>query len=297
MEPVVRGMNLTHILNGLSDTKAEIIDLSQDTDEGEDDDRVEDDKDENVEMEDVSQSHHGARTGSVTTSKTNRPVSRKLQRQDLQTTIKLEKLFKEKLLNAQKDVMAWMKQHIHIHVSASASGSVLNDNDDPDPVMTVLCDIAKGVGGGDLILDLVPIVFPKGGGQANQNEIKKDSDSAEGYFCTFLSMALQNCTTVKARSSATSPFLSKLDFNPFVLEEIWGFARSRLQSQSILANDSMNGMDNHNQSKVQAYSAITSFCDLFAHHLLALDDDAIHRYESQWKTFQSDSCGGCDLCH
>ena len=73
-----KGMNLNHILNGLLDTKAEVINLTQDMGKGEgkDEDVVEDDKDEGVEMEDVPQSHHGALTGTVTTSKTNCPVSR-----------------------------------------------------------------------------------------------------------------------------------------------------------------------------------------------------------------------------
>ena len=55
----------------------EVIDLTQDVGKGKgkDEDVVEDNKDEDVEMEDVPQAHHGAWTGTVTTSKTNCPVS------------------------------------------------------------------------------------------------------------------------------------------------------------------------------------------------------------------------------
>ena len=75
-----KGINLNHTLNGLSDTKAEVIDLTQEVGKGKgkDEDVVEDDNYEDVEMEDVPQSHHGAWTGMVTTSKTNCHVSQKL---------------------------------------------------------------------------------------------------------------------------------------------------------------------------------------------------------------------------
>ena len=217
----------------------EVVDLT-----GDDDD--DDDEEEDAEMEDAPEPTTivsiGTSATSITTARTNRSASsRKMRRQDLQTTTKLDQLYKTKQSQAQNEVFNWL-QGVDSHTSQT------------------LRNIAKGIGGGDLILQLAPAVFQI------KSELHANDSRVQGILYNVLSVVLQNCTGVKARDSAMSPLLSKLAFNPTFLEELWSFARYQLQSLS-------SAIVQKSQEAIKAYSAITLFCDLFSHQLLALDDE------------------------
>lgn len=237
-----KGVNLDTLLKG-GLNQMEIVDLT-----GSDDDS-DDDEDRDVEMEQTSETVHHPTRIVITTSRTNRPsTSRKLRRQDLQTTHKLNQNYKVKLTQAQNEVVIWLQ-------GQGSSRSI-------DPaIVKSLHDIAKGIGGGDIIVQLASAVFQKN--DNSQNHLR-------GIFCTTLSMALQNCSGIKERDSAMSPLLSKLAFNQTFMEELWAYVRYNLPS---LSSRNTETEDNHAQEVVNVYSAITCFCDLFSHQLLALNDE------------------------
>lgn len=220
---------------------AEPIDLTEDSDDDDDDD----DGNGDVAMEE-SISFRSVTTTSnpVTTSRTNQQsASKKLRRQDLQTMHKLDHLYKVKLSQAQKETVEWLQKQSLVKASN-------------------LCKVAKDLGGGEIISHLIPTVFDS-----------KHGIEVQKTFCVILSMAMQNCTGVTPRDCAMSPLLSKLAFHPTFLETLWNCAKNQLSSVEgmIKAGGCSGGMIA--DALVKTYSSIVCFCDLFSHHLMALDDE------------------------
>jgi len=156
---------------------------------------------------------------------------------------KLDHLYKVKLSQAQKETVEWLQKQSF----AKASN---------------LCKIAKDLGGGDIIAHLIPSVF----GSNHGVEVQKT-------FCMILSMAMQNCTGVKARDCAMSPLSSKLSFHPTFLETLWTCAKHQLSSLDVMTKTGNGSGGKITEELVKAYSSTACFCDLFSHQLMALDDE------------------------
>ncbi len=233
-----KGVNIDELLK--RGKPMEVVDLTGDNSDSDDD------GDDDMDVEELTR----APSGSITTSRTNRPsTSRTLRRQDLQTTNKLNQNYKIKLLQAQNDVVAWLrrKELLHSHTNSN--------------LLRSLYDVSKVIGNGDVIVQLVSSVF-----QTNDDSRLR----TKGILCTTLSVLLQNCSGIKERESAMSPLLSKLAFNPQFMEGLWAHVQHNIQS---LSNKTGSDEDLHTQEMVRVYGAIMCFCDLFAHQMLALNDE------------------------
>jgi ubiquitin-protein ligase E3 C len=84
----------------------------------------------------------------------------------------------------------------------------------------------------------------------------------EAYVST-LAVVLQSsgATSLRPRASVASRFLTKLAFAPSFLERLWRYVLVQLTN------------NNNVTTSIMTYTAFSVFCDVFAHHLIALMDD------------------------
>mmetsp|Transcript_126 Transcript_126/g.244 ORF Transcript_126/g.244 Transcript_126/m.244 type:complete len:1264 (-) Transcript_126:22-3813(-) len=174
--------------------------------------------------------------------------STKLRRQDLQTIPKLDQVYKINLNNLQKEVVTWLRgcEHNTLHT---------------------MFKIAMEIVSGDLITRLVAT--------AVQHQTSTETEAfskrlVQQNLVRILFLALQNCTGAKARDCAMSPLLSKLAFNSMFMESLWSHSKFHLQRMKY-----PNQEGKYAGERLQAYSAIALFSDLFSHQLMALDDEEL----------------------
>lgn len=136
-----------------------------------------------------------------------------------------------------------------------------------DEEINPLCDLAEFLGNGEWL---------------SSTSLSDGRDATRIYL--FLSELMQSCVGLNAKDSAMSPLLSKLAFNQKFLEGLWKFVQMQYQS-SLDTRDETKYLEN----RIQLFSSLTSFCDLFSQQLLALDD------EDFIKAFTTLS-GGRDSC-
>lgn len=88
-------------------------------------------------------------------------------------------------------------------------------------------------------------------------------DNAQHVYVQLLARVLQSATGLRARTSATSPFLSQLAFagGGTMIEQLW------------LASMAHSGGGEVSSQDVMTCTMLTVFCDLFAHSLVALSDE------------------------
>eukprot|EP00559_Dactyliosolen_fragilissimus_P004073 CAMPEP_0184861066 /NCGR_PEP_ID=MMETSP0580-20130426/5841_1 /TAXON_ID=1118495 /ORGANISM="Dactyliosolen fragilissimus" /LENGTH=825 /DNA_ID=CAMNT_0027358429 /DNA_START=1494 /DNA_END=3968 /DNA_ORIENTATION=+ len=165
-----------------------------------------------------------------------------LQRSDLQTVPKLNRLFSTHISMICRDALNSLRLTRNDHLTGS-----LNDNK-----KKAMITLAKKVGEGPLLLSLGKIIL------LPLQEI--NYHDCNDYISLIFHLTIR-CSTTKARDAATSPLLSKLAFYPGLLESIWKHIQSYLHNKRAIRNAQ------------SIYSYMTVFCDLFAHRLLAVDDD------------------------
>ena len=190
-----------------------------------------------------------ASTGGNAMAGQKRSRSSRFSRQDLQTTGKLDRLYHTEFGNARREVLSRLKEK-------SDSSSDAN----------LLIALGARIGSGNIMGLLGVSLFPS---------VKSESSSIQPgrfVFISVLSRLLQSVTCSKIRNNAASPLLSNLSFNSELLEGLWSFAKG-------LAN---GGLGVHSDSQALAtVEVMLVFCDLFAHQLMAVDDDEfVARYAS-----------------
>jgi ubiquitin-protein ligase E3 C len=102
-------------------------------------------------------------------------------------------------------------------------------------------------------------------GQALLSSSGQDSEDlslAREAYVTTLAALLQSsgATTLRPRASVASRFLTKLAFAPSFLERLWRYVLVQVTN-------------NNATTSIMTYTAFSVFCDVFAHHLIALMDD------------------------
>lgn len=234
---VAKGVDVLSIVCG--NRSMEIETIAEENKEEEDDN----DDDEN----DNEQEKHCNQGADERRSNRSVPFSHKLRRQDLQTISKLDRLYKFNLTKAQSDMMGWLREQ-------------------PLDFATQMCEISMKIGRGDVITQVIPVIFDA----SNPNDYREEETE---NFCTILSCLLQNCCGARARDSAVSPLLSTLAFRSGFLKDLWHYTKQRV----LFYNDIVRGNNaftvQSSRESVRMYSAVTSFCDMFSHQLLAIDDE------------------------
>jgi ubiquitin-protein ligase E3 C len=232
---VARGMDVLSIVRGNRSMDIEPV-MTEENEEDEDDNENEDNNPHDQNMDTAS-----SRTGS-------KGSNYKLGRQDLQTVDKLDRLYKFNMAKAQSDIIGWLREQ-------------------PSEFATKMCEVAMMIGHGDVITQLIPTIF-----DASTHRDLRDEEKE--IFCNILSCLLQNCCGAKARDSAVSPLLSTLAFRPGFLQELWHYTKFRVlfYNDHVRGNNAFTGIQSLREA-VEMYSSVTNFCDIFSHHLLAIDDE------------------------
>jgi len=249
-----RGENVrATLLNSGSD----IVDLTADGDVGDAGDMsTSSDSDDDMDVDDVpgSQqqhqdhrlqqqgvSHLSRAIGPATTVRPGykRTKTSRFSRQDLQTTGKLDRLYHTEVGNARKEVLLKLKE-------ASRMFDVEQ-----------LVDLADRIGGGPLMSTLGSSLFREGAPTSSAHK------SSILIYTMVLSNLLESVTGSKTRSSASSPLLSRLSFNPEFLGELWRHVKATSAGGIGLCTD---------RNSVASAAALATFCDLYSHQLLAVDD-------------------------
>lgn len=183
-------------------------------------------------------------SGTIGTATTVRPgykrtKTSRFSRQDLQTTGKLDRLYHTEIGNARREVLLKLKE----------SSRMID--------VEQLVDLGDRIGGGPLMSLLGSSLFRE------DTPTTPAQKSSKLIYTIVLSNLLESLTGSKTRSSATSPLLSRLSFDPELLGELWRHAKSTSAGGIGLCTD---------RNSVASAAALATFCDLYSHQLLAVDD-------------------------
>jgi hypothetical protein len=104
---------------------------------------------------------------------------------------------------------------------------------------------------------------------------------AQEAYVTLTANMLQGSTGLRPRQSGTNAFLTKLAFAPDFLGSIWQYCRTRLDRgaemalayETVPSARSIAAVAAAMRQETITYTCFSVFCDLFAHHLIALKDD------------------------
>ncbi len=198
--------------------------------------------------------------------------SKRHTRQDLQTVTKLDQFYQSKINVAREEVLK--------HHKLSSSSSQGNNSQ-----TSTLFHIANTIGNGELILEWALILFPPTARSGFNHHLSAtrmitnsddELEAARDVFVSILSMVLSYCTGIKSRSCAMSPVLSKIAFQSNLMEQLWDYVQVQLGK---VKQQNRTDSTSHFQQSVRAFSSASTFCDLFVHHLLAMDDEEfLHAY-------------------
>ncbi|KAL7454340.1 hypothetical protein ACHAWC_005973, partial [Mediolabrus comicus] len=238
------------------------------TDDMDVDDDV-DDGDEEEEFHAQSVQQQASQRGKQSTSN----ATTRYSRQDLQTLPRLDALYQTKSLRDKKTTIDRLKA-----LYRETRGNQIE--------VQCMTSLAERMGKGQWMLQLSNSVFtptsskllaptPSSNGLVPSSQLSLLQNRARECYLSALSSVLISCSGIKAGRNAASPLLAKLGFHNPTLHGLW--ERSS-QNVHILASSAKNV----NTSQIVAlYELFSSFCDLFSHHLLAVDDDEfLERYFS-----------------
>lgn len=196
-------------------------------------------------------------------------------RQDLQTLPKLDALYQTKCLRDKKTTIDRLRS-----LSGGARSSQIE--------VRYMISLAERIGKGQWMLQLSNSIFthtlPKisstsPSGLVLSSQLLILQTRARECYPSAISSVLTSCSGSKAGRNASSPLLAKLAFhNPSLI----GFWECSSQNMYLLARSQSSTAKIENPSQLTAaYEVFSSFCDLFSHHLLAVDDDEfLERYFS-----------------
>jgi len=271
---VAKGEDIRHFFpfqKDKEDTSKAVVDLTQHPDDNEDDAEESDDEDEDMEEEEETtnptppsmtatgrSAAHSTTTTSASSAKTTFKIKRhqRLTRQELQTLPKLDKLYQHDWLQVRRAVLSTL--YHHSQQSNNHASSVDS--------MQLLLTLATQIGGGnwnnspnDLIVHLGTFAF-----SSSQSTTSTTQTNAKDAYITLLTTLLQSCTSLRVSNNGENkPLLTKLAFHPDLLPSLWEY----VQYKSTRAKAASAGGDG-------LMEALTcTFCDLFVHHLLAVDDE------------------------
>ena len=193
-------------------------------------------------------------------------------RQDLQTLPKLDALYQTKSLRDKKAAADRLKS-----LSRGKRSSQIE--------VQCMISLADRIGKGQWMLTLSNSLFTPtppqlsstpSFGLVTSSQLLLLQTRARECYPSALSSVLTSCSGSKAGRNAASPLLAKLAFHNPSLLGLW-----ECSSQNVsLLERSLSKTANLSQL-VTAYEVFSSFCDLFSHHLLAVDDDEfLQRYFS-----------------
>lgn len=195
-------------------------------------------------------------------------------RQDLQTLSKLDKLYQTKCL---RDKIA----------TTDRLRSLNGETRSSQVEVQCMISLAERIGKGQWMLQLSNSAFNLSPqklpstplGLVSYSQLLLLQTRARDFYPSAISAVLISCSGSKAGRNSASPLLAKLAFHNPSLLGLW--ERSCLNVSLLAKSQSSSTKIVHPSQLVRAYETLSTFCDLFSHHLLAVDDDEfLERYFS-----------------
>ena len=230
-----------------------------------DDDDDDDEEDESLRSQSVSIQQPSQRDKRSTSTS-------RYSRQDLQTLPKLDALYQTKSLRDKKTTTDRLRA-----LSRGARGSQIE--------VQCMISLAEKVGKGQWMLSLSNSLFTpttpqlSSFGLVSSSQLLLLQTRAQECYPSALSSVLTSCSGSKAGRNAASPFLAKLAFHNPSLFGLWECSSQNVPL--LTRSQSSKAKIANSPQLVAACEVFSSFCDLFSHHLLAVDDDEfLDRYFS-----------------
>jgi len=186
-------------------------------------------------------------------------------RQDLQTLPKLDALYQTGAFRAKKAVVDRLR--------------LLNHGDH----VQLLVSLAEKIGKGEWIQQLGNALFSSTQSSPSDStllpllaslSLSSWQKQARVAYTGALATVMTTCSGIKAGRNAASPLLARLAFHAPFLHGLWECASHNV---SMLTSQPSKAVDS--SELTSAYEVFSSFCDVFSHHLLAVnDDDFLNRY-------------------
>ena len=183
----------------------------------------------------------GATAGAVAAAAARTSLAR-ASKQELQTVPKLNTLYQNHVSYRRKEILATL------NASYNMSSTTATRKRD----MEALCSVAYRMGNpmqwlswGDTLLSTL----------SDTEELSR----AREVYVTLLATLLQTTTGLRVRESVSSPFLTKLAVSQTFVEKLWRYILMRLNNNEMMSSVTL--------------SALSVFCDVFSHRLVALKDD------------------------
>ncbi|KAL3804679.1 hypothetical protein HJC23_008494 [Cyclotella cryptica] len=196
--------------------------------------------------------------------------SGRYSRADLQTMPKLDSLYQTFTLQTKKQVM----DKLQLNVKSRRVNEMRR------------FALASKIGRGGLMQQVGESLFslstttsyPRNALLSTHSPVSWQNNSRECY-ASCLAAIMTSCSGLKAGKNALSPLLAKLAFHDSLLYGMWDIAKERayMITSSLSTASSLSTTDMFNLSA--AYGTLATFCDMFSHNLLAVDDDLfLHKY-------------------
>ena len=192
-------------------------------------------------------------------------------RTDLQTMPKLDSLYQTQTLQAKKRMLDKLQLNVSPHPHEKRR-------------LALAAKIGKGAFMqylGDVIFT-VPAASPTPPALLSLISTMSLHIQAQESYTACLAAIMTSCSGLKAGRNASSPLLAKLAFHEPLLYGLWAVAKEKasLITSSLSATVSISSEDLPKLSS--AYEIFASFCDIFSHNLLAVDDDVfIQKYHTR----------------
>jgi len=193
-------------------------------------------------------------------SRDNKTSSGRYSRTDLLTLPKLDTFYQTNTLQAKKVTVDRLRSLMASHGKQ----------------VTILISLAEKIGKGDWIQQLGSSLFSPSDSHQSLSSLSallvptslpSWRNQAQKAYTSALATVMTTCSGIKAGRNAASPLLSKLAFDETFVYGMWERTR---QSMSLLISQSKN-VDS--SVVTSACEMCSSFCDTYAHTLLAVDDD------------------------
>jgi len=232
---------------------------------------VDDDDDDDEEEESLRSQSVSIQQPSQQRDKRSTSTSR-YSRQDLQTLPKLDALYQTKSSRDKKTTTDRLRA-----LSRGARGSQIE--------VQCMISLAEKVGKGQWMLSLSNSLFTpttpqlSSFGLVSSSQLLLLQTRAQECYPSALSSVLTSCSGSKAGRNAASPLLAKLAFHNPSLFGLWECSSQNVPL--LTRSQSSKAKIANSPQLVTACEVFSSFCDLFSHHLLAVDDDEfLERYFS-----------------
>lgn len=192
--------------------------------------------------------------------------SSRLTKQELQTLTKIDRSYRQAVIN-------WRASVVLAADGAAARSSSTIKASPKSTVSRTELELARLLCLPDRWLEWGKVLLSsaRGAGVPDPDDYTSESASAAAEaFVSVLAALLQSTTGLRARDSVGSQFLAVLAMDAAFLEQLWGYVSALVESDARRREQQFK---KRQPTSPALFVALSLFCDVFAHRLLAMRDN------------------------